>query len=148
MKLSKVEVGGHTYELGEWPVDKAIEIMTWLSQTIGPVLFQAVSGAQSLSSVMDADLGQVLNQGVVNALTNIKSAEVKERFRQIAGVDLLCDGKQIDYNTHYQGRIGHLLKVSVAVIKFQYADFLDVLPSAATRGAGGGISPSGTQASL
>jgi hypothetical protein len=43
----------------------------------------------------------------------------------------LCDGKQINFNQHYEGKLGHLLSVLSSALEVQFGDFFGGAPAGA-----------------
>lgn len=56
-----------------------------------------------------------------------------------------CDGKKIIFETHFQGKIGHLFKVIFAVLEVQYSDFLGEALSMVEGSGLMGTAPSSTE---
>lgn len=128
-KVEKKVVDNHTYEIGQWSVDQSLGMMTWLIKTFGESVV-ALLGSTSLSKMMENDIdGPAMKMMMMGLGSRLMEDEVKARMREIFSGGILCDGKQFEYNTHFQGRIGHLFKVAVAVLRVQYSDFFGASPA-------------------
>ena len=130
-QMGEGTVDGLKYEVGHWPVDKATGMLTKLIKILGEPLAMVIVGAvgnkKDGESIMDADLsalkGESISKAFAGLSTRLDEHEVQKMLKEI-NEGILCDGKRIDYNTHYMGRIGHLFRVSMFVLKHQYSDFL------------------------
>lgn len=125
-EVKNVEIDGHTYQIGDWPVDKANSYFIWIVKTLG----EGVAGllgddVSSLKDIMESEManGKLLQQFITGLTEKLDEADVVKRSREIT-TGILCDNKQIEYNTHFQGRLFHLYKVMFYVLKSQYSDFL------------------------
>jgi hypothetical protein len=140
-KTTETSIADHKYTIGHWPVDKQVEILTKLTKLLGePIVRILILGGKK--EVEGETAGFMDNPQIMDAVASsfsslvlrLNEGEVKQLLRDIVTDQVLCDGKPFEYNTHFMGRIGHLFKVALAVVRHQYADFLDVLP--VLKGAG------------
>lgn len=126
---SEFRVGEFTYQVNMWHPDKAIENMTWLVKMLGEPVVALIVQSGSVKDLLDSDMDVTLLMPAVRSLvTNLREKEVVIKVRQFTE-GMLCNGAKVDYDTHFMGRPGHLMKTLVAVLKVQYADFLDALPA-------------------
>ncbi len=126
---SEFKAGAHTYQVNMWHPDKAIENMTWLVKLMGEPLVAIVVNIGSVQELMESDVDlTLLAPSVKHLMQNLNEKEVVIKVNQFTE-DMLCDGKKVDYVTHYMGRPGHLMKVIMGVLKAQYADFFDEIPA-------------------
>ena len=137
-KMGEFTIDGHKYQCGTWDVDTATNTLTKLVKLLGEPLVMVLMGAVDsvkekgggggLQSLMNTELEDIKTEAIGKAFQGLalrlNEQEVKDLFRLCCGQQLLCDGKQIDYNAHFMGRIGHLLKVTMQVLRHQYRDFL------------------------
>lgn len=134
-KTTETTIGDHKYTIGHWPVDKQVKMLTKLTKILGEPLFKMLVMGNPANAAKE-DAGFMDNPRVMEAMAasfsglvaRLDEEEVKQLMRDVVTDQVLCDGKPFDYNTHFMGRIGHLFKVAVAVVRHQYADFLDVIP--------------------
>ena len=126
---STFEVGGCTYAVNMWHPDKAMENLAWLTKTCGESITAIISSVDSLQDILDTDVDlKLLTPAVKAMLLNIKEKEVVQKVRSFTEA-MECDGAKVDYDTHFMGRPGHLLKVVVGVLKVQYSDFFADIPA-------------------
>ena len=131
MKMKEVTIDGKKYSFGYWDVDTSTEYLTKLIKLLGEplamILLGAVDKKEEGQSLMDIDTSQIKGDAIAAAFKGLASRlsedEVKQIMRQCAN-GVLCDGKKIDYNSHFMGKIGHLFRVALANLKHQYSDFL------------------------
>lgn len=131
MQLGEATIKGQKYQFGYWDVDTSTSYLTKLLKLLGEPLAMALLGAieakEDGQSLMDVDMDQLKGEAIAKAFQGLAARlnenEVKEILRQCQK-GVMCDGKQIDYNTHYMGKIGLLFQVSLANLKHQYSDFL------------------------
>ena len=131
MTLGEATIKGAKYQFGYWDVDTSTEYLTKLIKLLGePIamtLLGVVDAKEPGKSLMDVDMDSVKAEAIAKAFqglaTRLNENEVKEILHQCQK-GVLCNGKAIDYNAHYMGKIGLLLQVSLANLKHQYADFL------------------------
>jgi len=127
-------IDGQKYLVGHWHVDKQLEVMTRLIKILGEPLAMLIMGSesskgQSLKDKLDGEMNMdAIAQAFKGLALRLNEEEVKTLFKDVThGVK--CDGKDIDFNTQFMGRIGHLFKVSLFCIKHQYQDFLGDVPA-------------------
>lgn len=134
-EVVKKELDGHQYTIGQWPVQKSLRMFTRLTKLLGEPIAAFVMGAQAspgeTKSFMDKDLSSDTIAKAVHTLAERLDEELVVRTFEEITSEILCDGKPVVFNVHFMGRIGHLFKVSIAVLRVQYSDFLDELPAAA-----------------
>ena len=105
---------------------KSMDTLTRLLKVIGsPMAVMIGAGA-------DAQVNADLLSKAILALTQGLSSD---RAMSDMAKDLLettrCDGKQILFDTHFAGRIGHLFRVLAMVIEVQWKDFFSDLTALA-----------------
>ena len=140
-KTTETQIDNHKYSIGHWHVDKQVEMMAKLFKLLGEPLAMFLMGGvepkAGVASILDKQIDpSIIGKAVAGLASRINEEEVKVLFRQIVTDQVLCDGKQFDYNTHFMGRIGHLMRVTMAVLKHQYSDFLGESPDHSVGGLG------------
>ena len=136
-QLHAVTIGEHEYQMGAWATEKGIEVLTWLANKAGGAIasFVAVGAAFGDSKGDDKknDMEEAIESMFAPALqtvfANLKGSEMNAMMARIVSDDILCDGKKIIYNVHYSRKTGHMFKVAMAVLEYQYEDFLGELLS-------------------
>lgn len=137
-EMGKSEIDGEKYQVGDWPVDKATGMLTKLVKLLGEpiamVLLGAIKDQKEGESLMDMDVEKLKGDVIASAFKGLASRlderEVQQMFREFT-TDILHSGKKVDYDAHFMGRIGHLFRVSVFVLRHQYSDFLGGNPALA-----------------
>lgn len=132
MQLGEKLIDGKKYQVGYWDVDTSTATLTKLFKILGEPLAKILLGAleekKEGQSLMDVKLDGAQAKFVAEAFSGLSSrldeGEVQKLLRQCCGQGLLCDGKQVEYNSHFMGKIGHLFKVAFFVLRHQYSDFL------------------------
>lgn len=123
--VGNYQIDNHEYSIGHWPVDKANENLAFLVKTFGHGFVAALESDQN---VLDVDLGSAIIKDIVGSLFDkLTPKQYADKMKDWT-LGILCDGKPIEYNTHFTGRIMHLHKVIFFVLRHQYADFLDAIP--------------------
>ena len=121
-------VDGQTYIMGHWAVDKSVEMFSWMLTTFGNgvanVFREGVNLKQLMETEADVSFLKEVIEGLVSKLT---PQEYVTRCRMITE-GLLIGGQPVVYDQHFLGKIGHLHRVMLEVLKFQYSDFLPASP--------------------
>jgi hypothetical protein len=131
-ELGESTIDGKKYQASHWPVDKATKMLAKLIKILGEPLAMVIMGASENKpeggSVLDVSMNDVNMDAIGTAIKGLASRldedEVVKIFRDCLESGVLCEGKKFDYNTHFMGRIGHMMRVMIFVLKHQYQDFL------------------------
>ncbi len=129
-KTSEKVIGNEKYMVGHWHVDKQLAMMTRLIKLLGEPLAMIIMGGGSTSakSMMEMKVEPAtIAKSVASLASRLGEEEVKQFFRDaVEGVR--CNGKEIEFNTHFMGRVFTLMKVALFCIRHQYQDFLEEVP--------------------
>lgn len=124
---AKVQIDEVEYTIGHWTVDQSTETFAWIIEAFGPTfrsIFQATADVEQMKS--DTEVGlHFLEVVAKNLPTALKPKEYAQRCKELVS-GVLANNSPIIYNNQFTGRILHLHKLIFQVLKFQYADFLDV----------------------
>lgn len=135
MKMGEFTIGDEKYQCGTWDVDTATDTLTKLVKLLGEPLVMVLMGAVEstkdkeggLKALMNTDIDDLKTESIAKAFNGLamrlNEKEVKDVLR-LCTSQMLCNGKQIEYNTHFMGRIGLLMRVAMQVLRHQYRDFL------------------------
>lgn len=125
------EIDGHQYEFSQFGAKKSLKILFRLSKIIGKPLSLLMGsiGDDKGKRLMDRDLKMDTIGIAIEALTsNLDSDEAIALIQELTGLDAcLCDGKKINFDMHYEGKLPHLMKVLWAALEVQYGNFFDAL---------------------
>lgn len=124
LELAKREVDGLTYEFEQFGAKRATKLLVRLSKIIGKPLTLGIAAAQG-KSLAEVQLTSDVLAPVVDALfANLDSDEVQSILEAFtADEKVLCDGKKVFFDKHYEGRLDHMLRVFWAALEVQYGNF-------------------------
>lgn len=115
-----------SYTITMFPADQGLKVLSKLVKLIGEPMMELAKMNNDKEAMFDHLAAAVRSlsmrlddENVVSLCKQLSSCVIKHG-----------DGSQtIDkkFNTHFSGRIGHMFKLLVEVVNFNYADFLDVL---------------------
>jgi hypothetical protein len=123
-QATTVQIDDRTYTIGHWAPDHATEVLAWLTATFAPIMSQLFSEATADVEDDKQLIARVLEKGAPQLPKLLEPRKYSEMVRSMTK-DLLVDGAPCNYNFHFQGRIFHLHKVIIAILKHQYSDFFD-----------------------
>ena len=131
-ELTKHTVGKNVYLIGDWDVDKSLEVLVWLSKTFGEG-FISIFMSEDGSEIADkAKEGEKINSEKEKALalefaqTITKNLSAKEYVHYSKKIieGAKCNGNDIDFGTHFIGKMKELHEVMFVTLKRQYGSFL------------------------
>ena len=127
---NKLELDGKVYIIGDWPVDKSLKVLVWLTKTFGESIagifmteegFETLDNLQSEEKVSEGTKAAIADF-VTKVLSNLdEDAYVKYCKLIVDGVKV--DGKELNFNLHFVGKIGTLHTLLFHVLQQQYRDF-------------------------
>lgn len=121
-ELIEKVVDGQTYKIAQFGSTEAIKTFTQLTKLVGPSISMAM-GAND----QGVDQGQVIGKAMIALCERLDENNVEQLVKKLIGQVLKGQGEKIIFETEFQGRFGHLLKLLIAVVEVQYGDFLDVV---------------------
>lgn len=117
---------GDSYVITLFPADQGLKVLTKLIKLVGEPIMEMSKANQDkekvyeyLTSAIRLLSARMDDENVVSLCRQLSSCVIKEGDGSMS-----LDKK---FNTHFSGRIGHLFKLMVEVVNFNFADFLDVL---------------------
>ena len=124
-------IGGNEYEFSQYGAKHALRTLLRLGKVMGRpfALGVAAVGEKPTNSTSFFDRGikgEVLAQAL-EALTNGTTDEIMDLCTELSSRDVLCNGRQIDFNSHYEGNLGLMFKVVAAALEVQYGNFFSGL---------------------
>lgn len=115
----------HEYQVNMWHPDKATLNLAWLVKMAGEPLIATVMQVDSLTELLDSKLdAEMIVPAVRSLMLKLDEREIVNKVRSFTE-EMLCDGKKVDFDTHFLGYPAHLMKVVFFVLKAQYSDFFD-----------------------
>jgi hypothetical protein len=110
-------VDGLTYEISKFSATKGVRMLTRLASLLG----------EPIGAFTEGGLDKKITGDMVSRAAKALFERLDENQAEKTVKDLLenvrCDGKAIQFDTHFQGRILHLFKVLKEVLEVQYGDF-------------------------
>lgn len=118
------------YEFERLGAKASLKLFIRISKIIGgplSMIFENSGGKGKLTSLMSSDLKELnISKAIKALMENVDADDALEIIEQLtAGEKVLCDGKKINFNTHYEGELPHLFKVVTAAFEVQYGNFFD-----------------------
>ncbi len=112
------EVDGIVYEITQFSATKSLRLLTRLAS-----YFSEPIGVIVDKGGLDANLSSDLVSKMAKSLfEKLDESQVEKTVKELLE-GVRCEGKQILFDTHFQGRLLHLFKVLKAVLEVQYNDF-------------------------
>jgi hypothetical protein len=122
------EIDGHNYEFYQLGAVKSLKILTRILKIIGEPI-GLITGEATVKDFLKTELNSDILGKALKALTDKLDEELVVNTIKELLEPVLCDGKRIQFDLHFQGRIGHLLKVVKAALEVNYKDFFGVSQS-------------------
>lgn len=119
------DIDGHTYEMFQMSATKSIKVLTRIMKLIGEPIGLLSGGVETKKSVLDLELNSdILGRALKAIAEKLDEDMILTTIKEILE-PVQCDGKRILFETHFQGRIGHMFKVVKAALEVNYKDFFD-----------------------
>jgi hypothetical protein len=128
------KLGGNTYIICSWDVDKALETLVWLTKTFGEgllTLLLSEKGEDTLKKLAGDNQTEEDEENEKEMVAEfagkvIDRLDAKEyvKYAKIIVSGTRCNGEKIDFNHHFIGKMGELHRLLFAILKHQYSDFL------------------------
>ena len=128
------KLGDNTYIICSWDVDKALETLVWLTKTFGEGLLTLLfseNGEETLKKLATdakSDDEREAEKDMVADFAKrvIDRLDAKEyvKYSKLIVKGTRCNGAEIEFGTHFIGKMGELHRLIFAILKHQYSDFL------------------------
>lgn len=117
----QIEIDGVEYVMHQFPAGKALKVLSKLVKAIGEPMAVLSAGAnlqveEVLPKAVHA-LAEKLDENEVEGL--VKDILKSVHYKNVPVSDV--------FDTHFQGRIGHLFKVLKETLSYQYGNFIEAL---------------------
>ena len=123
-ELIKREIDGHTYQFEQLGARQSIKVMIRLGKIIGKPFAVSVGAYQGKDKPLNTS---ILSEAAASLCQSMDETETLSLLELLTAEKALCDGKKIDFDTHYEGKIPHLFKVLKIALDVQYGNFPDAL---------------------
>jgi hypothetical protein len=116
------QIGDRTYSFGTIPAIEAVRVEVAIARVIGEPLFKAFMDAKKTGST-EADAEQAGSTAIGLLLSKMNADELLATMETVFKY-VTCDGKRVDINATFTGRLLEMHKVFVEALKFNFSDFL------------------------
>lgn len=121
-------IGDNKYMITQFQTDKAMRVLVRLAHIVGESvsLFAATAGKPN-------ELKAVIPKAISSIVYNLDEEKSLQLVKDLMSCCIVVGqgsttADQV-FNTHFQGRIGDMLKLSVEVVNHNYENFFDVVGS-------------------
>lgn len=125
--LYEVDVDGIGYEFEKWGADESLDTLIEISQLVGKPVGMAISaifGKEGLEKELDPNLMGTLFDSLFQ---NFSKEKTKPIIKKLCSEKVMCKGRKITFNEHYQDKLMHCFKVVQANLEVQYGNFFEEL---------------------
>lgn len=128
LELVKKDIEGKLYEFEQFGAKKSLATLIRLMKLVGKPLALMFGSIKSGEKLLDMDMKSEMISAALAALTeNMDSSEVISLMEELCATKCLCDGKKINFDSHFEGKLPHLFKVLWAALEVQYGNFFDAI---------------------
>jgi hypothetical protein len=127
--MKTVEIDGDSYKIQCFQTSRSLKVLTRLiKMVLGPAAAAAfTTGGGKLSEILDKELDKGISDAIVRLADRLDEKEVLALFLDFAS----CAFPEVgsagscadDFETRFAGRLMHLIKLSVEVVRHNYEDF-------------------------
>lgn len=123
-ELIEKTIDGTAYQIGQATTSKQLKILTRLNKLIMEPLGVLAGDSKNLQQGKEMKLDI---EACCKALAgNLEEETVLATVKELMEV-VIANGKAVEFDLHFQGRLKHLFKVVYAVLEAQYGDFFEGL---------------------
>lgn len=118
-------IDGHSYTVRKLPARRGTRMLTKLARMIGPSIGTLAEGGK-LSDLMGAKVdGKLFSRAVAALFLHVDEDAVDAILMELADVTTVEKGGLLrpNYDLHFMGRQGALMKWAAFALEAQYADF-------------------------
>lgn len=124
-------VDGKTYEFEKWGAEESLDVLLDIAPIVGGTIGQAL-GAVLSKEGMDSEISpEMLGQVLDGLMKNMRKDVVKPVIKKLCSERILCEGKKVNFNLHYQDDLLHMFKVAQAALEVQYGNFFSAVQGVA-----------------
>lgn len=131
-ELVKKTIDGNEYEFEQMAPKLALKTLVKLSKIVGKPIAM-VMGSDGITKdkskgILSKNLSpELFSAAVGSMIEKLDEADTIELCVLLTADTVLCDGKKIDFNSHYASRLGLMFKVLAAALEVQFGNFFDDL---------------------
>ena len=127
--LFEETIDEETYEFEKWGAEMSLSTLIKISKIAGkPLGLFLGSFMGGDGPILDKQISPDLLANACEALVENMDEKISmELIKKFSSEKILCNGKKINFDNHYQDRLGHLFKVVKAALGVQYGDFFGEL---------------------
>mgnify|MGYP001323083618 CR=1 FL=1 len=112
-----VFIDGETYKIMTFGPTRGLKLAARLAKFIGEPLAAMAAAAESEQKALE-----VLPLAVKALVNNLDEDRVIDLIKELTTC-LVVNNKQINFESYFQGKLGHLMKVIGVIIEVQFSDF-------------------------
>jgi hypothetical protein len=125
-------IDGKRYQFSQLNTTPSLRLFKRLVAVLGePMIrgFKSLEKKSDTESLIDQKINfDVLADAAKTLIGNLDKDDPIEIIKELIGDGrLLCDNKNIQFETHYAGQLPHMFKVLTAALEVQYGNFLPAL---------------------
>lgn len=131
--IKEVVVDELKYFIYIWNPEKATK---WVRRC-QEILLKPIAAAlgTNITAITESNLEDInldLEKGFNAYLSSVDEKDYVNYLKELVA-NIAYKSQEIDFNTHFRGRILHLHKLAYAVLEYQLADFFDAVRGGATK---------------
>lgn len=125
-------IDGISYRIQMLPAEQGMKVFTKLLKLVGEPLGELIKVQGDRDKIFE-----IMPLAIKTLVMKLDENEVLELTKSLcscvikAGTSATLDR---EFNLYFRGKYGHLFKILLEVVSYNYADFLDVLPFVKTEG--------------
>ena len=121
--LIEVDIDGEKYEFEKWGAEASLTTLLKIAKIAGKPLGLFLGSAVSKGG-LDTEIRPDMLANACEALVQGMDETIcLGLIKKLSSEKVLCDGKKINFDMHYQDKLGHLFDVVKASLEVQYGDF-------------------------
>ncbi len=137
-KWRETTIDGQAYRVTQFGATEGLRVWTKLAKLIGPSIGKAFGGVKGGTALLDADVDpRAIGEAVEILVDQLDETEVVDFAKRLLAFTMI-DGREVNFEIDFQGRMLVMLKVLQFVIEVNYSDFFDALGGRLARVAGAG----------
>ena len=119
-------IDGISYRVQMLPAEQGMKVLTRLLKLIGEPLAELIKVQGNKEKIFE-----ILPSAIKTLVLKLDDEEVLQLAKELTSAVIKGNTSATldrEFNLYFRGKYGHLMKVLLEVVKFNYSDFLDVLP--------------------